>query len=65
MAKYVQIGLRMHVLQSRISKFSGGGAQYPPLAAAALGSCLRHSTLPLLYKLRVLLQFFLRTLYID
>ena len=34
----------------------------PPLARAALGSCLRHSTLPLLYKLRLLFQFFLRTL---
>jgi hypothetical protein len=45
--------LRMHLLQSRISKFSGGG----------FGSCLWHSTLPLLYKLRLLLQFFLRTLH--
>jgi hypothetical protein len=35
----------------------------PPLAPVALGSCLRHSTLPLLYKLRLLLQFFLRTLH--
>ena len=34
----------------------------PPRASAALGSCLRHSTLPLLYNLRLLLQFFLRTL---
>jgi hypothetical protein len=34
----------------------------PPLAPAALGSCLWHSTLPLLYKLRLILQFFLRTL---
>ena len=25
MAKYAQNGLRMHLLQSRISKFSGGG----------------------------------------
>ena len=32
------------------------------LAPVALGSCLRHSTLPLLYKLRLLLQFFLRIL---
>jgi hypothetical protein len=37
-----------------------------PLAPVALGSCLWHSTPPLLYKLRLLLQFFLRTLgYID
>ena len=34
----------------------------PPLPPEVLGSCLRHSTLPLLYKLRLLLQFFLRTL---
>ena len=34
----------------------------PPLAPAVLGSCLRHSTLSLLYKLRLLLQLFLRTL---
>ena len=34
----------------------------PPLASAALGSCLWHSTLPLLCKLKLLLQFFLRTL---
>ena len=34
----------------------------PPLAPAELGLCLGHSTLPLLYKLRLLLQFFLRTL---
>ena len=33
-----------------------------PLDPAALGSCLWQSTLPLLYKLRLLLQFFLRTL---
>ena len=67
MAKYAQNGLKMHLLQSRISKFSGGGPPYPisgspPLAPAVLGSCLWHSTLPLLYKLRLLLQFFLRTL---
>ena len=35
----------------------------PTLAPATLGSCLWHSTLPLLYKLRLLLQFFLRTLH--
>ena len=67
-----QTMLRMHLLQSRISKFSlvppptrNGGTPLsgsPPLAPAVLGSCLRHSTLPLLYKLRLLLQFFLRTL---
>ena len=78
MAKYAQNGFRMHLLQSRISKCSGGGPRYspptreggagtllscsPPLAPTALGSCLWHSTLPLLYKLRLLLQFFLRTL---
>ena len=33
-----------------------------PLAPVVLGSCLQHSSLPLLYKLRLLLQFFLRTL---
>ena len=69
--------LRMHLLQSRISKFSGGEPLYPPptreggkppsrtlphSGSPPLGSCLRHSTLPLLYKLRLLLQFFLRTL---
>ena len=66
--------LRMHLLQSIISKFSGKGPLYPPstregpplglfpTVSAALGSCLRHSTLSLLYKLRLLLQFFLRTL---
>ena len=76
MAKYTLNGLRMHLLQSRISKFSGGGPPYPlptrdggtpfsgstPLVPAVLGSCLRHSTLLLLYKLRLLLQFFLRIL---
>ena len=68
--------LRMHLPQSRISKLSGGEPLYPPptreggyplsgfppLGPVVLGSCLRHSTLPLLYKLRLLLQFFLRTL---
>jgi hypothetical protein len=55
--------LRMHLLHSRISKFSGGGPSgSPPLVPATLGACLRVSTLPLLYKLRPLLQFFLRTL---
>ena len=34
----------------------------PSLAPATLGSCLWHSTLPLLYKLRLLFQFLLRTL---
>ena len=34
----------------------------PPLAPVVLGWCLWHSTLPLLYKLRLLLQYFLRTL---
>jgi hypothetical protein len=43
---------------TREGDFSG----FLPLAPAAPGSCLRHSTLPLLYKLRLLLQFFLRTL---
>jgi hypothetical protein len=43
--------------------FPGGGPTYPSLAPMVLSSCLRHSTLPLLYKLRLLLQFFLRTLY--
>ena len=47
--------LRMHLLQSRISKF-----YVPPHLR------LWHSTLPLLYKLRLLLQIFLRSLgYID
>ena len=55
--------LRMHLLHSRISKFSGGGPSgSPPLVPATLGACLWVSTLPLLYKLRPLLQFFLRTL---
>ena len=77
MAKYAQNSLRMHLLQSRISKFSGRGPPYspptreggtllsgsPPLAPTALGSCLWHSTLPLFYELRLLLQFFLRTLH--
>ena len=76
MAKYAQNGLRMHLLQSRISKFSGEHpctprlpergqtpvSGSPPLAPVALGWCLWHSTLPLLYKLRLLLQYFLRTL---
>ena len=31
MAKYAQNGLRMYLLQSRISKFSGGGTLYPRL----------------------------------
>ena len=76
MAKYAQKGLRMHLLQSRISKFSGGPPPYPPptregeppsralppLGLRRSGSCLRHSTLPLLYKLRLLLQFFSRAL---
>ena len=62
MAKYAQNGLRMHLLQSRISKCSGERTTIPPLAPTVLNLCLRHSTLPLLYKLRLLLQFFLRTL---
>jgi hypothetical protein len=37
----------------------------PPLETAALSLCLWHSTLPLLYKLRLLLQFFLRTLAVK
>ena len=36
----------------------------PPFWDHPLGLCLWHSTLPLLYKLRLLLQFFLRTLLI-
>ena len=32
MAKYAQNGLKMHLLQSRISKFSRGGPLYPPPA---------------------------------
>ena len=35
----------------------------PPLVPVAIGSCLWHSTLPLLYKLRLLLQFFLKALH--
>jgi hypothetical protein len=31
MAKYAQNDLKMHLLQSRISKFSGGGPLYPHL----------------------------------
>ena len=72
MAKCTQNDLRMHLLQSRTLESSTPpptieGGETPlsdssPLAPAALGSCLRHSTLPLLYKLRFLLQFFLRTL---
>jgi hypothetical protein len=30
MAKYAQNGLRMHLLQSRMSKFSGRGPPYSP-----------------------------------
>jgi hypothetical protein len=36
-----------------------------PLEPAALSLCLRQSNLPLLSKLRLLLQFFLRTLCIE
>jgi hypothetical protein len=51
------------LLQSRISNVSGRGPPYPsPSRTLAFGSCLRHSTLHLLCKLRLLLQFFLRTL---
>jgi hypothetical protein len=68
MAKYAQNGFRMHLLQSRISKCFRGRTPIPPhlpergetLAPPHL--CLRHSNLPLLYKLRLLLQLFLRTL---
>jgi hypothetical protein len=59
MAKYAQNGLRMHLLQFQNVHLSGS----PPFVPMALGSCLWHSTRPLLYKLRLLLQFFLRTLY--
>ena len=57
MAKYAQKGLRMHLLQSRISKLS---VYCPSRALPHLR--LRHSTLTLLYKLRLILQFFFRTL---
>jgi hypothetical protein len=36
MAKYAQNGLRMHLLQSRISKCSGGGPPYSPPTSRAL-----------------------------
>ena len=64
MSKYAQNGLRMHLLQSRISKClwggEGGPPYPPPLAPMVLNLCLRHSTLSLHYKLRLLLQFFFR-----
>jgi hypothetical protein len=40
MAKYAQNGLRMHLLQSRISKFSGGAPLYPPPTREGTNPCL-------------------------
>ena len=45
MAKYAQNGFRMHLLQSRISKFSGGEPAYlpergfPPLGISPTCAC--------------------------
>ena len=39
MAKYAQNGFRMHLLQSRISKFSVGGPTYPPLGLSPTCAC--------------------------
>ena len=75
MAKYAQNSLRMHLLQSRISKFSEGEPPYPPptreggnpplvlFLTCACGARIVPLPLnsPLLYKLRLLLQLFLRT----
>ena len=66
--------LRMHLLQSRISNISGGDPRLPerekkPLGLSPTCGCgARFVPLalnsPLLYKLRLLLQLFLRTLII-